>query len=85
MGRAWAELTLRIQMPDVGGVPPDDNKDFVTIKGHYTGYPAGGVKQADQDFEIMIERFPYVDEKPLHHSVRKIVSRLIAYYLSRDL
>jgi len=72
-------------MPDMGGVPPDDNKDFVTIEGHYTGYPAGGVKQADKDFEIIVERFPYAGGKPLRHSVRKIVSQLIAYYLDRDL
>jgi len=73
MGRAWAKLTLKISMPDMAG------DLFVKVEGHYTGYPSGGVKQTDKDFEIMVER----DAPP--HSIRKIVNRLIAYYLSRDL
>ena len=84
LGRAWAKLTFEINMPDMAG------DLFVTIKGHYTGYPSGGVPQTDKDFEIIVERFPLVYDgfgcwpSPLH-SVRKIVSRLIAYYLSGDL
>jgi len=71
-------------MPDVA------NDLFVTIKGHYTGYPSGGVPQSDEDFEIIVERSPLVYDGfgcwPFpRHSVRKIVNRLIAYYLSRYL
>jgi len=71
-------------MPDMAG------DLFVTIKGHYTGYPSGGVPQTDKDFEMIVERFPFkycehVCEKAETHPVRRIVSRLIAYYLSRDL
>jgi len=73
MGRSWAELTIKIQMPDMAGDP------LISIQGHYTGYPSGGVPQSDKDFELFVER-----DAP-EHSVRKIVSRLIAYYLSRDL
>jgi len=73
LGRAWAKLKIEISMPDMASDP------FVTIKGHYAGYPSGGVPQTDKDFEVIVER----DAPP--HSIRKIVSRLIAYYLSRDL
>jgi len=78
MGRSYAVLTLKIKMPDVA------NEEFVEIKGHYTGYPTGGVPQSDKDFEIIVER-----DAPIlrtgEHPVRKIVNRLIAHYLSRTL
>jgi len=78
MGRAGAMLKLEILMPDVS------NELFVSIKGHYTGFPSGGVPQSDQDFEIFVERdAPILRDGTC--SVRKIVARLIAYYLSRYL
>jgi len=74
MGRAWAKLTIEIDMPDMASDP------FITIKGHYTGYPSGGVPQTDKDFEISVER-----DGKVPGAVRRIVSRLIAYYLSKYL
>lgn len=74
MGRAWAKLTLEISMPEMASDP------FVTIRGHYTGYPSGGVPQTDRDFEIIVER-----ATKLPYAVRRIVSRLIAFYLSKYL
>jgi len=73
LGRAWAKLKLEISMPDMA------SDLYVTIKGHYTGYPSGGVPQTDKDFEITVER-----DAP-NFSVRKIVDRLIAFYLSKYL
>ena len=72
MGRAWAKLRIEISMPDMASDP------FITIKGHYTGYPSGGVPQTDKDFKIIVER-----SGKLPHSVRRIVARLIAFYLGR--
>jgi len=78
LGRAWAKLTFEINMPDMA------SDLFVTIKGHYTGYPSGGVKQTDKDIEIIVERdAPILRDGT--RSVRKIVSQLIAYYLDKDL
>ena len=71
MGRACARLILDILVPDMS------NELFIHIQGHYTGYPSGGVRQSDKDFQLIIER------DALPHSVRKIVARLIAYYLGR--
>ena len=75
LGRAWAKLILEIDMPEVAPDP------FITIKGHYTGYPSGGVPQTDKDIgPIFVERGGKIPG-----AVRRIVSRLIAYYLSKYL
>jgi len=78
MGRAWAKLILEISMPDMS------SDLFIEIKGHYTGYPSGGVPQTDKDFRIVVERdAPILRDGT--RSIRKIVNRLIAFYLGENL
>jgi len=64
---------------------PDMSSDVaVTIKGHYTGVGCLGSPDSNKDFEIFVERdAPILRDGT--RSVRKIVDRLIAYYLSRYL
>lgn len=73
MGTAFKVLTLEIRVPVMEAEP------FITVTGHYTAYPSGGVPQFDKDFEIFVER----DEQP--KQIRKIVNRLIAVYLDKNL
>jgi len=75
MGTAFKVLTLKIMVPVMSGDP------LVHIEGHYTAYPSGGVKQFDEDIKLFVER-----DGPIlldgTRPVRKIIDRLIAYYLS---
>mgnify|MGYP001058935567 CR=1 FL=1 len=78
MGTAFKVLTLKIAVPVMAGDP------LISITGHYTAYPSGGVKQYDEDIDLFVER----DAPALRdgtHPLRKIIDRLIASRLDKDL
>jgi len=78
MGTAFKVLTLKIAVPVMAGDP------LISITGHYTAYPSGGVKQYDEDIDVFIERdAPTLQDGT--HPLRKTADKLIAYYLGRDL
>jgi len=78
MGTAFKVLTLKIAVPVMAGDP------LISITGHYTAYPSGGVKQYDEDIDLFVERdVPLLRDGT--HPLRKLVARLIATYLDKGL